>query len=192
MAVNVNIEDDFKVRITDPREDIKVTVKGPKTKVLEYKLNLRRAINGDLMIFDHQDIDIVILTEKKKVVAFAKDIITDAVYGASKRLFDHLRKQGVISYDSIEGGNIYGSLQGMLLESKEVDVLKITLFEISNWMQKEEPYFDNSYEEDINDELLNPDIDNSTELGEVPHEDQKGSIRQHNLFAPYLYGRYTY
>jgi hypothetical protein len=39
---------------------------------------------------------------------------------------------------------------------------------------------------------LRPDGEYSTELGEVPHEDQKGSIRQRNLFAPYLYGRYTF
>jgi hypothetical protein len=43
-----------------------------------------------------------------------------------------------------------------------------------------------------NDLLLNPDMENSTELGEVPHEERKGSILQRGLFAPYLYGRYTY
>ena len=192
MPVKVNVTDNINVSVGDPNADVKVVIKGPNTKVFEYKLNLRRAINGDLMIFDHEDIDIIILTEKKKVVAFAKEIITDAVYGASKRLFDHLRKQGIVSYDSIEGGNIYGSLQGMLLESKEVDVFKITLHEISNWIQTEKPYFDNSYEEDVNDALLNPDAEDSTELGEIPHEEEKGSILQHNLFAPYLYGRYTY
>ena len=39
---------------------------------------------------------------------------------------------------------------------------------------------------------LEPDEENHTELGEVPHGEEKGSIAQHNLFAPYLYGRYTY
>ena len=40
--------------------------------------------------------------------------------------------------------------------------------------------------------MLNPDEENSTELGEVPHEEEKGSIRQRGLFSPYFYGRYTY
>ena len=44
----------------------------------------------------------------------------------------------------------------------------------------------------MDDILTNPDEKNSTELGEVPHEEEKGSILQKNLFAPYLYGRYTY
>ena len=49
-----------------------------------------------------------------------------------------------------------------------------------------------AYDEMMDDLLLDPDEDNSTELGEVPHEDEKGSIKQRGIFAPYLYGRYTY
>jgi hypothetical protein len=44
----------------------------------------------------------------------------------------------------------------------------------------------------MDDQFVNPDDDKTTELGEVPHEEEKGSILQKNLFAPYLYGRYTY
>ena len=49
-----------------------------------------------------------------------------------------------------------------------------------------------AHDEMMDDYLTNPDQEDSTELGEVPHEEEKGSILQHNLFAPYLYGRYTY
>ena len=48
------------------------------------------------------------------------------------------------------------------------------------------------HDELMDDALLNPDDEHATELGEVPHEEEKGSILQKNLFAPYLYGRYTY
>jgi hypothetical protein len=44
----------------------------------------------------------------------------------------------------------------------------------------------------MQDAQLKPDEDMSTELGEVPHAEEKGSILQHNLFAPYLYGRYSF
>ena len=77
-----------------------------------------------------------------------------------------------------------------LNESKEKDVFKVLLFEISEWLNFEKPFTD--YDQDIEDHYLNPDGNDSTELGEVPHEDEKGSILQHNMFAPYLYGRYTY
>lgn len=173
-------------------DSIKVNVKSKETVDLKWSMNTRKALNGDIMIFEHHDIDIMILVEKKKIVAFAKDEMSDAVYGAEKRLFDHLRKAGIILFDSIEGGNVYGSLQGVLLESKEVDEVKISLYEISKWMETERPFFDKPYDDMLDDTLLNPDEENSTELGEIPQEEEKGSILQRGLFAPYLYGRYTY
>jgi hypothetical protein len=44
----------------------------------------------------------------------------------------------------------------------------------------------------MDDHLLNPDDEFSTELGEVPHEEEKGGILQRGMFSPYYYGRYTY
>jgi hypothetical protein len=85
-------------------------------------------------------------------------------------------------------------MEGKLMDAKEHDVNKITLLAIHEWMQDEEPYIKRlkGHDEEVEDHMVNPDGEYSTELGEVPHEDQKGSIRQRNLFAPYLYGRYTY
>ena len=188
MAVNVKI-----VSKTQPKaEPVKVVIKGPKIKVDEYQLDMRRALNGDIMIFDHKDIDIIILTEKKKIVAFAKDTVSDATYGAENRLFSYLRKQGIVQYDSIEGGTVYGSLQGILLESKEGDSVKMAIYEISKWLTEEKPYLDDDFADAIDDEFLFPDEENSTELGEVPHAVEKGSILQRGLFSPYFFGKYTY
>jgi len=158
------------------------------------ELNMRKSLNGDVMIFDHPDIDIVILTEKKKVVAFAKDIMSDIVYGAESRLFEYLRKKGIVAYDSIQGGNVYGSLEAQMLDSQDLDPIKMTLLNVSKWMDDERPYFESMkvHDEMMDDQLLEPEKEDSTELGAIPHEDEKGSILQHNLFAPYLYGRYTY
>ena len=159
---------------------------------LEGKLQIRSALNGDLMIMDHKDIDIVLKPKQKKIVAFAKETMSDLVYGAEARLLEFLRKQGVLNFDSIQGGNIYGSLEGTLMEHPKV--VEISLLKISEWMENERPDMDErtGYDDMMDDHLLSPDGEYSTELGEVPAEEQKGSIRQHNLFAPYLYGRYTY
>ena len=161
---------------------------------IEFELKAKSAVNGDLMIFAHRDIDIVLNQKDRKVVAFAKEMNSDFVYGAESRLFEFLRKKGVLEFDSIQGGNIYGSMEGKLMTAKEHDVNKITLLAIHEWMKDEAPYVNRlkGHDEDMEDHLVEPDGEYSTELGEVPHEDQKGSIRQRNLFAPYLYGRYTY
>ena len=50
----------------------------------------------------------------------------------------------------------------------------------------------NDYEDIVNDMFVNPDDNETTELGEVPHEEEKGSMAQRGMFAPYIYGRYTY
>jgi hypothetical protein len=195
MSIKVNINQDepkeVDIEIKDP---LKINIINNKKQMLEFQLMMRKALNGDLMIFDHSDIDIVIMLEKKKIVAFAKDLMTETVYGAESRLFEHLKKKGVVAYDSIQGGNVYGSLEAKIYESKDVDSIKATLYEIAQWIDSEKPYMKSveALEDMENDLLLNPDMENSTELGEVPHEERKGSILQRGLFAPYLYGRYTY
>ena len=192
----------IKVNITEPNpeftepanETVNIKIVDPNRQMLEFKLNMRRALNGDLMIFDHADIDIVVMLESKKIVAFAKDLMSEVVYGAESRLFDHLKKKGVVAFDSIQGGNVYGSLEAKILDSTELDSVKASLYEISQWMDGERPYFKSmeAYDEMMDDALLDPDKKDSTELGEVPQETEKGSINQSVLFSPYVYGRYMY
>lgn len=207
MPINIRLADEEEAQ-EQPDSTIKVKIvksdseevpdeSGVKVEVvekdrIESKLKLRSAINGDLMIMDHKDIDIVIKQSDKKIVAFAKETLSDLVYGAESRLLEYLRRNGLIEIDSIQGGNIYGSLEGKLQEGKKT--VEITLMKISEWMETEEPMMSGrtGYDDMQDDHLLSPDGEFSTELGEVPHEEEKGSIRQQNLFAPYLYGRYTY
>ena len=101
---------------------IGVTITNPRLHEIKFKLNIREAHNGDLMIFDHPEIDIVVMVEKRKIVTFAKDLATDVVYGTSSRLMERLRQKGVIAYETIQGGNVYGSLEGQLLEMKNPDM----------------------------------------------------------------------
>ena len=202
MPVNIKIvkpEDRVGIEVErDIAVDVKptVSVKITNNRLSEFKFDVlaREALNGDIMIFDHKDIDIILMQEKKKIVAFAKEMLNDNVYGAEKRLFDHLRKTGIVQYDSIQGGDIYGSMEASVLESKKYDPMKSALIQISEWCKSEKPSseFLEFHDDMMQDNMLNPDDKHATELGEVPHEEEKGSILQKNLFAPYLYGRYTY
>ena len=189
--VDIDVKKDTSIKIK-PTVGINITKDKAKTYVFE--LNAREALDGNLMIYDHKDIDIVLMQEQKKIIAFAKDILTDNVYGAESRLFEFLRKKGIIAYDSIQGGNIYGSMEAKILDSKKYNSVKAALLNIAEWFKEETPMMDyvDSHDDLMNDALLNPDDEHATELGEVPHEEEKGSILQKNLFAPYLYGRYTY
>jgi hypothetical protein len=190
MTIKINIVDEE----TPQEEEGGVKIEIVEKDEINFKLMTRSAVNGDIMILDHKDIDIVLKQESGKILTFAKETISDYTYGAESRLMEFMRKKGVLEYDSIQGGNIYGSLEGKLMKSEDVEVNKIALSIISEWMTTEESYLKGTtaYDDMSDDHLLSPDGEYSTELGEVPAEERKGSILQHNLFAPYLYGRYTY
>ena len=46
---------------------------------------------------------------KRKIVTFAKSEINDSVYEVQNRFFDFLKRKGLVEYESIRGGNVYGS-----------------------------------------------------------------------------------
>ena len=187
------------IKIADQEEQVPPEQGGVKIEIIEkdeinFKLMSRSAVNGDIMILDHKDIDIVVKQEQGKILTFAKETLSDFTYGAEARLLEFMRRKGVLEYDSIQGGNIYGSLEGTLMKSQDVDVNKIVLSVISEWMTTEESYIKGTtaYDDMQDEHLISPDGEYSTELGEVPQEEEKGSIKKGNLFAPYMYGRYSY
>ncbi len=189
--VDIGVQKDVGVNI---KPSVGINIINNRLKTYTFELNARESLDGNLMIHDHKDIDIVLMQEQKKIVAFAKDILTDSVYGAESRLFEFLRKKGIVAYDSIQGGNIYGSMEAKILDSKKFDSVKAALVNIAEWFKEEKPMMDymESYDELMDDALLEPDSKDSTELGEVPQAAEKGSIVQNSMFAPYLYGRYMY
>ena len=173
---------------------VSIDIVNSNARTTKFEMNVRKALNGDLLVFDHADIDIVLMVEKKKLVAFPKDLMSEVVYGAESRLMEWMRRNGIIQYDSIQGGNVYGSLEGKIHESKERDPIKSTIYQLSEWIKSESPSskMKKGHDDMMQDAQLQPDEENHTELGEVPHAEEKGSILQNTLFAPYLYGRYTY
>ena len=63
-------------------------------KLVTLEMDIRKSLSGDLMIFDHEDIDIVLIKNNGngKVLSFAKTMFSDQVYEAQDRLFKYLRK----------------------------------------------------------------------------------------------------
>jgi len=143
------------------------------------KLKARRTLDGKVMIFDHEDIDIVLSMESKKCVTFPKQQTSDKAYQAQDRMFDYLAKRGIVDKSSVRGGNIHGSLEAALLESKipGVDNMQACLYAISEYITEEKPYFRQSanFDDGRLDHLLRPEPQDSTELGDVPQSDKKGS-----------------
>ena len=153
------------------------------------KLNARKSLDGNIMIFDHEDMDIVLMPDKNKIVTFPKDMMEDKTYASQDRLFYFLNKKGVIQYESVRGGSVYGSLEANMATPIEegVSALQVVLRTIGKFIEEEKPYFQiyNKTEEEQEERLTDPDDKDSTELGEVPHQAEKGSLRPGYVRGPY-------
>jgi|10_taG_2_1085330.scaffolds.fasta_scaffold07333_7 hypothetical protein len=180
----------IKVSVTDPQSDEEQKQIVPGAPQATVKLDMRKAVDGSVLIYDHPDIDIIIMPNKQKIVLIGGDgIELSEVYDTQNHLFRHLVKKGLVQHDSVKGGNIYGSMEGIILGSTSEDTnpIQLTIFQISKWMDQERPYFQaqRAYLEREEDRLLEPDDEDSTELGEVPHEESKGSIRPGWIRGPF-------
>ena len=165
---------DIKIKI-DSKEKEEEKLKASTT----ISANLRKTMDGDFVFHDHEDIDIAISPEKRKVFAFPKEVTDDKVYGAQDRLFDFLRKKGLVKPESVQGGNYFGSMEAEMPENKtDANEVQLMLLNVYKFIQIEMPEFMTSkyINKNQQDSELEPDDENSTELGEIPHSSQKGSM----------------
>jgi|TARA_R100001163_G_C5056600_1_gene193032 hypothetical protein len=163
--------------------------KGADKATVRLEMDIRKSLSGDLMIFDHGDIDIVLSSAQNKVVAFPKEAMNDLVYGAQNRLFNYLTKKGLVLPESIQAGAFFGSFEAQLQKpfNESLNSAKLTLVNINEFINEERPYFE-STEAIISmsdDEMVHPDKEDSTELGEVPQRVSQGSIRPGYIRDPY-------
>jgi len=174
MAINI--------KVSQPeREVIRITVDEHDKPDSSVKMDLkaRRTLDGNVLIFDHKDIDIVLMPESGKIVTFAKDILGEDVYHAQDRLFSYLFKKGIVDMDSIQGGNVYSSMEAKILESKEYNSTQVALFGIGKFLEEEKPYleFEKAFERAEEERLSEPGPEDSTEFDPERHDTQKGSMR---------------
>ena len=169
--------------------DIIVTVGVEQKKRINLELQARKSLDGNILIFDHKEIDIVIMPLKRKIVTFAKSEINDSVYEVQNRFFNFLKRKGLVEYESIRGGNVYGSIEALICESSnpEINAYYYTLYGVYSFLKEETPYYDymDDYEKMLDDYFVSPTQDDSTELGEVPQAVEKGSIRPGYNHEPY-------
>lgn len=174
MAIKISIKNQLPLDVME--EEIK-------------KLNMKRSLAGQIMVFNHIDMDIVLDESTGKVTAYSKKDFGELVYKSQNRLFDYLFKKGVILPESVKGSNVFGSIEATYPKEAKVDNLtEIVLYNIAGFMKEEESYISSFefVEETEEDRVLHPDKEDSTELGEVPQEEKKGTLSPG--YPGYYYG----
>lgn len=190
---------DINVKITDEDPQPDQALGGEETQpsqeekpkqLFTIKLKVRRTLDGDLIVSDHPDIDIVVMPEKKKVIAFSRDNFDDHIYQTQDRLMKYLVKKGVAMPDSICGSNVYGSLECKLMKpAQEIPIDNLMLMLLSKWIDSEKPSFvyQKAVDDIYTDRITDPDDKESTELGNVAAATEKGSVPIHQV-RRYAYG----
>lgn len=183
-----------RVKIGDASEDGVTDAEVASKSGVKVRLDIRKTLDNNIIIADHPDIDIVIIPQQSKIVCLAKDLNSGVVYGAQSRLLDFLKDRGVIDPSSIQGGNIFASLEGMIPKSDDLPVIKIAILNIAKWIDSEMPaiQFVDDYEDAVSSDFTDPDKAHSTELGQVPQAVEKGSIKPSLTRGPYGLSMYNY
>jgi hypothetical protein len=189
---------DINIKITDedPQPDqaggeLGASEEREKPKQLfTVNLKARRTLDGDIIVSDHPDIDIVVMPEKKKVIAFCRDNFDDHIYQTQDRLMKYLIKKGVAMPDSIAGSNVYGSLECKIMKpAQDIPIDNLLLMLLSKWIDSEKPSFiyQKAVDDVYTDRVTEPDDKESTELGGIPAAQEKGSVPIHQV-RRYAYG----
>ena len=167
---------------------IKINIGGPEATV---ELKVRKALDGSLLIMDHNKIDIAVQPEQMKVVTFPKTTATEDVYDYQNRLLELLADKGIIDRASIQGGNVFRSLEADVFANEQINSMQAAVYVIAEFIQHEAQHEQvaDQYEKELEDMYTHPSDRNSTEYGEVPQYAQKGSMRPGYYYYP-LRNRY--
>jgi hypothetical protein len=189
IKVTIKDEDPQPDQALDSLDEPQQEPEKPK-QLFTVKLKVRRTLDGNFIVSDHPDMDIVIMPEKMKVIAFSRDHFDDHVYQTQDRLMKYLVKKGVIMPDSITGSNVYGSLECKIIKPvQEMPIDELMLMLVSKWIDSEKPsvVYQKAIDDIYTDRMTDPDDKESTELGDIPAAQEKGSVPIHQV-RRYAYG----
>jgi len=184
----------FELSVQDkPLEDVHLVVKDKNTKKIS--LSVRKTLDGNLIIQDHHSINIIVVPDKGKILSFPKGEYSQDCYADQDDLFKHLTLNGVVKPESVNGSNLYGSLEGLYDTDKKGDEepIDVVLLNVHTFLTKakENHQVHKKYIDDLERNLLDPEEEESTEMGEVPHAKFKGAIPVYGFPTRGVY-RYNY
>lgn len=184
---------------------VELKVKGPDTDEISLKVKesdgikikvaMRKTLDGHIMVTSHHNFNIVIMPDKGKILTIPKNEYSDETYNNQDQMFKYLANAGVILPDSVNAGSIYGSLEGKYPTEKKNDEepLEVVIYNLHNFLNKdkEDHAIRKKYMDELEQDLLNPSEDETTDLGEIPQAKTKGSIPKWGFPTRGIY-RYNY
>ncbi len=173
---------------------LKIKIKDKQTGV-QKEMQIAKTLSGDFIMREHPEVDVVVMPQKNKILLLPKEQQSDYVYHTQEEIFNSLITKGVISPDSVSGGNVFGSLQAVYPTEAPggEDPLQVVIYNLADYIEQQRPTiaYQKAYEDEMEKALLEPETEEATELGEVPQEPFKGSIPKYGFPTRGIY-RYNY
>ena len=156
-------------------------------------LQIKKTLDGNLLIMDHEYLDILIVPSEGKIVTMPKANVDKDVYDYQKELMDDLFKGGVSDASAPRGGAVFGMVETKYPTEGDVDTLQAVLYRIDKFLSKtaDAEKFAREYDENIEDRFTDPNAEDSTRYGEIPPYQDTPEGANDSL-ATYAYAGYGY
>jgi hypothetical protein len=150
-------------------------------------LQAKKTLAGNILVNDHDKMSIVIVPSKMKIMTIPKPYAGEGIYDYQRDLMDSLFQGGVIEYDTIQGGNNFGVIEGTISNNDKVDPIQVALLEVEKFIQKASTaeMLATDYDQHIEDRFTDPTAEDSTAYGEIPPYQDTPEGAQDSL--PYVY-----
>tara|TARA_R110000824_G_scaffold103901_6_gene246682 strand:- start:1940 stop:2467 length:528 start_codon:yes stop_codon:yes gene_type:complete len=158
---------------------VTIKIKINDKEVEKILLNARKTIDGNIFVFDHPDMDILILPAKNKIVSLPKEDLDDELHDGQHRLFKFLVRKGVVDHSTVQSGNLFMSMEGVIPDVAGAgDKIQYCLYALSKFIDQEAPFYKNQeeYKKEMERDLLQPEIDEYTEFDASRQGETKGSM----------------
>tara|TARA_R110002020_G_scaffold193284_2_gene393488 strand:+ start:2807 stop:3352 length:546 start_codon:yes stop_codon:yes gene_type:complete len=156
-------------------------------------LQVKKTLEGNLIIMDHKYLDIVIIPAEGKITTLPKPGTDRDVYDYQKELMNDLFKGGVTAAAAPRGGPVFGMVETEYPLEGEVDTLQAVLYRIDSFFKKtaDSEKLAQEYDENIEDRFTDPNAEDSTKYGEIPPYQDTPEGANDSL-ASYTYAGYGY
>jgi hypothetical protein len=160
----------LKIKINKPESQLPVQA--------TVSLQASKTLAGNIIIKDHEKLDIVIVPSTKKILTIPKPGINEGenIYEFQSDILHALYESGVVEFETIQGGPSFGVLEGTYSPSEDVDSVQVILFEVDKYIKKmsADTALSRAYDEYIEDRFTDPTDEDSTALGEIKPEQDTG------------------
>jgi len=164
--------------------DLVVHIRGP---IFSVKLNARKTLDNNIIIYDNRFFNIILIPFKNKIVTMPKQHVNRDTYPMQNDYLTYLQDKGALTLGSIRSGATFRSLEGFYAVNDEVDVLQVVLLLTKTYIERHGHDYTtlDDYLDGVEDMYVDPPADETTPYGKVPQSAEKGTLPGSDYSKPY-------